>query len=287
MKNIDKIIDKYSELFKVRLINLLMGITGIKKWCSKNFINFETIINYTQKYFEIQASYLKIINTEEEPHEFIMNLKQKFSHINSQYTKNKVKTALLFGFPQNIVSKISDTNKYLSLYKPNYQNIFTISAYNPSKPKSFISKEQSSEYLLFLENNIEKDEIMIISRIDINDILLLSYIYTEKFDIDDDKLKFIESKIEKYKQAVILKKPPIEKFRLPITGNETNNTMINYLQTIDKIVSAIKNNENKQKLKINLDFISLIEPEMKQYIKSLSNDTNDTILDNECELSIA
>ena len=120
--------------------------------------------------------------------------------------------------------------------------------YSIARLKRFVGVEQASEYLLYLDHNIDKDEIMFITKININDILLLSHIYTEKFNIDNDKLKFIENKIEKYKQAVKLNKPLIEKFRLMITGNQTNNVMVYYLQTINKVVKSLRNNRNTPNL---------------------------------------
>jgi hypothetical protein len=273
-KNLDNIIKTCSIMIQKNIVKLVSNSNYIQNWCAQKYISFSTIKKYTEKYFELEASYLRIINENDESYNFIKKLKNKFISIDEKYKKNKLLTSLLFGFSQNIVVKIHDTNKYLSLYTPNYQNIFTISAFTPNIPKSFINQKYSSEYLLFLENNIEKDEIMMLFHINIQDILLLSHIYHINFDvginIDNDKNKFIEDKIKKYELAVKMNKPHIEKFRLTITGSNTNNTMINYMQTIKKIMNDFS--IHKQDIYSSLEFIRILEPGMQGYINSLQKE---------------
>ena len=260
-ENIKKIVDNYVEIIENNIVKEIQYSKEIKNWCDNNYIDYDVIIEYTEKYLNIISSYLKINNEEGEIYTFIENLKKKFNSINSVYKINKMTTSLIFGFPQNIAVNINNTNRYLSLYAPNYQNIFTITAFTPTKPKSFVSKQNLSEYVLYLESNIEKNEIMMIFNINIKDIILLAHIYNPEFIIDDDKASFIEDKIKKYENAVKLKKPSIEKFRLTNTGIEQNNVMVNYVQTLNKVKNDLIN--NKHNIYVNLEFIKSLDPMMK------------------------
>lgn len=281
LENIDDKIDKCIKITKEHLINILKSKREeISSWCFDNFLNFDTIIKFTEKYIELESAFLKFINKEDESYKFINNLKNKFNHIDNLYTKNILKTSLLFGFSQNIVSKIINTSKYISLYSPGYENIYTIASLGFSKPKSFVSNEKLSTYLLYLKNNIDKDEIFMIININIEDITLLSHIYNINdfklllnlyninFNEDFNKSKYIKEKIIQYINAVKTNKPSLEKARLSITNYETNNIIIYNKLSINKIFKDL--NENTNKINANLNFIKLIEPDMKYYIKSLN-----------------
>jgi hypothetical protein len=248
----------------------------LKEWCLNRSINPEIIIKYTQKYFELEYKYLQIMSKEENAYIFLNNLRKKFLSIDSLYSENKLKTSLLFGFPQNLVVKIQKNNKYLSLYSHNFKNIFAISSFSVSqltnyekKYKTFVIDSNLEEYLLYLKNDIEREEISMLSNIKISDVLLLSYIYKNEFDIDDETLEFIKDKISKYKEAVVLNKPPLEKIRLNITGSETNKNIIYYPDTLKKVIKDM--NANKLSTINNLKFISIVEPDMKYYLRSIDN----------------
>jgi hypothetical protein len=280
LDNIDEKIKKCAEITKKNLINSLENNKeGIFIWCLDNYLNYDILIKYTEKYIELESAYLNLINDEKDTYKFLGELKNKFKNIDSSYTKDKLKTSLLFGFPQNVVSKIINTQKYISLYTPGYDNIYTIASLGPSKPKSFVSSEKASDYLLYLKNNIERDEMLIIIKIDINDISLFSYIYNINYfrllinaynmDFIDDfnKNKYITNKINQYKEAVKNNRPSFEKARLTITGYETNNIITNHKQSIINFFKEL--NENINKIKSNLNFTKIIEPDMKYYIRSL------------------
>jgi hypothetical protein len=280
LENIDEKIKKCAEITQKNLINSLENSKEVLSiWCSDNYLDYDVLVKYTEKYIGLESSYLNLINNDNEAYKFLNELKIKFKNIDNSYTRNKLKTSLLFGFPQNIVSKIINTEKYISLYTPGYNNVYTISSLGFSKPKSFVRSEKASEYLLYLKNNIERDEMLIIIKIDINDILLFSHIYNindfkllanvyDTNDIDDfNKNKYINNKINQYKEAVKNNRPSFEKARLAITGHETNNIINNHKHSIKKIFKELSENINK--IKSNLNFIKIIEPDMKHYIKSL------------------
>lgn len=280
-EKIDDVIDKCSIIIKNNFIKQIGENYEFNVWCRDNYIDSNIMIKYIEHYLELLVAYLKIINKGEESYNFIINLRNKFKKIDDYYLKNKLKTSLFFGYPQNIVSKIKNTSKYLSLYTPNFNNIFTVAAFTPKNFKTFVSKINLSEYLFYLKTNSERDEILFISNIKIDDIILLSYIYSANFNLEinteETKMKYIQNRIKKYKEAEESKKPPIEKARLSIIGNETNNSIINFYDTVNKFIKEM--NLKKEKIKMNLDFTVLLDPDMKNYVSSLGYKKIEKIMD--------
>lgn len=241
-------------------------VTELFNYYKSNYLNAATMDKYLKLYFDIKFNIIKLKNKQEEAVKFINNLKQKMSNIDEYYKKDKLKTSLLFGFPQNIVVNIINTEKYLSIYSPTFDNIFSISSFSQNMPKTFITKQNSMEYLLFLNTSAEREEILYLFKLNITDIILLSHIYHANFNVFLDKEKFIESKIKKYEELKKIKTINIKKAQLLTLGQISNDTIVNFIQTLNKFIIALKHSEfdaNK-----NLEFLKSLEPKMKIYINN-------------------
>jgi hypothetical protein len=236
---------------------------------NSNYLNTSTIDKYLKLYYDIKFNIIKLKNKQGDEIKFINNLNNKMSSISEYYKKDKLKTSLLFGFSQNIVVSIINTEKYLSLYSPTFDNIFSISSFSPNMPKTFISKQNSMEYLLFLNTSVEREEINMLFKLNIIDIILLSHIYHAKIDVFLDKEKFIENKIKKYEELKKIKTINIKKAQESTFGSVSNNIIVNFIQTLNKVMIELKNSEfdvNK-----NLEFIKYLEPKMKIYMSDFTN----------------
>lgn len=263
---IDDIIDKTINIIKKNIFIQIQQnkncITEIKNYCDIKYLDLNKIAKYLTLYYDVKCELLKLKYNDKL--KFIFNLKEKFEYIDACYKKNSLKTALLFGFSQNIVINICNTEKYLSLYSPNHENIYSISSFSQNLLKTFVSKENTKEYLLYLLGNTEREEINMLFKINIQDIILLPHIYHIKHTEPFDKTTYITNKIKKYEE---LKNNPninINKAKTSTIGYVSNDVMIYYIQTLQKFIIDL-NGQNMQVNK-NLDFIKILEPKLKKHI---------------------
>jgi hypothetical protein len=233
----------------------------IMNWCSSNKIDYNMIIRYTSKMAEFTMSLLTVknnalnfIDVNENQINYLKEMKDKFSRIKI----DPVYTSLIYGFPHNFVKKIKDSSFYLSLYSPELANTFSIAEFKPGLKKSLIKDEYTGNYILYLSNNIEKDELSCIHYITSSDILILVHMYTENLVIDTNRRDFIQRQIDKYEKEIL----PYRKSR-HIDSN-IRNRIANYTGTIEEI--KIDFQRIKKLIKPNLEITKFIEPRVTEYI---------------------
>jgi hypothetical protein len=164
---------------------------------------------------------------------------------------NKVTTperiSLFFGFPHNFVKKIAECTFYMSLYAPTYSNMYSIAQFTPSKLKTFMKKEKLNNYLFYLLNDINKNEIGFLFHVTPKEILLLIHVYNNILKVvNNDKLAFIEEQLKKYeKDNTIYKNKHI--------NANIYKRLINYKDAIKEIKKDF--NENIDDINKNLSFI--------------------------------
>jgi hypothetical protein len=219
-------------------------VNDVERWCNNNSIDMRTIIKYTQNFLEFKLM-VNSIKTDEKYMEYINEMKRKFGQIS--YV-SPIKISLIFGFPYNFVKRITGSTVYLSLRSPNFTNLYT------STRNTLIKEEFLGNYLLYLNNNIDRDEIMFLHYIEPKEILLMAHIYSENLKMDKDKAGFIKEQFRKYQDD------NRDKFIDP----NINNVIVNYVSTIEEIKRDFINHIGL--IKQNLDFLKQLEPDFAEYI---------------------
>lgn len=265
LQNLDDNINKIKKITQKNIINKIKNITEIENWCFENGLEYKIIIKYLEKYFDLYISFLQFKNKGDETFDYVINLIRNFNRL-SKY--DKLTTSLIFGFPQNITVNVGEL-KYLSLYSINDQNVFNVAMFTPQKLKTFIDRRKMGEYILYLGNNIEKNEITMLFHLRTKEILLLPHIYNYILNINFDKKKYIENNDKKYKDAIQIDKSRKQKFLLTYIGTNINNVILNYKHILYNVKRDFEN--YKIDINHNLNFIRIIEPGMIKYVQIISD----------------
>jgi hypothetical protein len=263
MLNIDEYKNKLGKIILKNISKKIKYLPDIKIWCSNNMVEYDIILKYLHNYFILYFNYVKIKNNDKLM-KYIDNIGNYFFKF-SNYDKMNI--SLLFGFPQNIAVYLE--KKYISLYSINDQNIFRIGFFTPQKLKTFVDERHSKGYILYLSNNIDKNEISLIFKLDIKEIILLPHIYNYSLNINFDKKKYIDDNIAKYNKFINEDKTKKNKYLEEYMGTNINNIIINYKRDLKNVMRDFEN--YKIDISNNLFFIESIEPNMTYYIKIIKN----------------
>lgn len=158
------------------------------KWCESRGLNYENIYKYIHYYILLKNKikyYLKDF-------EDIKKLKNTLSNLNilrhKKFTQQQLITlAFLFGFPQNVCKQINTTDNYISLYKPLFDNLYTINSLVEYKflIHSFIHEKYIGQYLLYLFPSNTPIKISGLHYITPEIITIFNNIYNKKLFVDE------------------------------------------------------------------------------------------------------
>jgi hypothetical protein len=198
-----------------------------------------------------------------------------------QSSFQKIKIALMLGFPHNFAKRIIKTPYFMSLYSPLYQNIFKIDQENGIN-RSFVDPIYLSNYIFYVKYDCMKSTILIVTHISPNDILLyLSHIYFNNLTYDSKKKEFIYGQIKKYENyAGSNPNPEINNFfkKMNIDG-DINATIVNHMKNLMEIQNDFCNEKDiKTVIQSNKNMI-IFEPKMKQYFDNLMQQNINKIME--------
>lgn len=200
----------------------------IKIRCDGEKINFEIIV----KFYKIWSSMrLTIHSIKKENETFVNSMIEKFKLLHSISTPTKI--SFLFGFSQNIVKWVKNS-VFMSLNSNSV--IFSISKLNNKILKTYVGEKFTKNYMLYLQNNVEKNEMTMMTYVTLDEVLLLSYIYNDRIKTFK---KISSSDLIEAKNNEKLVDKKIINF-LVSYGEEIETIKIDFSQNIGKIQKYIE-----------------------------------------------
>lgn len=215
-------------------MEIIKNDTRINEWCVMNEINKKNLLKYYKRYLQLFSQCDEIMKNKE----LIQIFKSKYFY--SKTPDNKLLTCIILSYPQNICKRINETRKYLSIYTPDIYNIYTIPEFGGELLQTFMNKIYISNYVAYMYNN--KNNISILFYLDKKDLLNIGHVYNKKYYdniknyvVKFDKSKFVNKFMDLYNESVKMNKPKSQRARLEIIGTESNNILINYIETLNSL----------------------------------------------------
>ena len=235
--------DFNAELERVCLDEFNSKIDLIGNWFNQYGINRDIAPIYFFNWIRLRK--MIRINIDKNIKNIISKIKVK--EIENLAVNKKIIYTLLFTFPFNICKKIEGSGYYLSVYNPSIANMYEIASFSPYKfiPKMIIDSMYTSNYLLYLNLNIEFGTFEMLNYIQEEDIYKLSNIYNSeniynKTINKNDIVEYTEKMVHPEKYDIKPKKAVYNAIRKINT-------------TSDQIINDIKkNNKNSNKNVINI-----------------------------------
>jgi hypothetical protein len=227
-----------NELSKIQLYKLGLNKESLEKWCDTNNVNIKTIIEYISSYAKLRNAVSKNMTLEISSVIESIAKSYKNAHILIERNINTTDLALLFGFPFNVCKKMGKSTYYLSLYNPNFDNIYTIKSLSKYKykPNSLINPLYFQEYILYLSliSNSETDEnaLTCIHKIEPQLFSILAHIYS------DTVIKKITGHVNVIPEIEYVISKKIEGVK---ENTNLANAIINYTKTLNKYEIDITN----------------------------------------------
>ena len=233
--------DLYNKLYEERIPSMITNELikiyyqeKLKNYCDKINIKYESIMNYIEKYLDFKNTIYIAENGDNENLQ-VLNIYDVTTIIRnnlidktllSEY--DKMTASLIVGYPYNMVKNIRKTPFYLSLYNPSVDNVYKIQNVGRSKfLDTLTDRIYNSQYMLYINSDIEKNTISIVHYINPNMLKMVSNIY------NPTKMSYI---YYKYKLNIFS----------DVKDNVTAEVLSNYRETLDEVKNDIEiYNSNK------------------------------------------
>lgn len=202
-------------------INQLASILKIKP---------RVITSFIKSYIKIQDFIINIYNPDKRGKnlsEAINKVKEEYANtISSNY--DKITVAFLLSQPFNIVKKIPFKNRYLSVYNPTSDNIFSLPVVKQSKnnksvydPYLLVEDYTINNYVLYFNIDMNKDTIHVIINLDKSYFKLFPQIYNFKrlHQISNDKILNIDKYLEKIRNYKDLDKKSLYPAKMTVSND--------------------------------------------------------------------
>ena len=224
--------------------------TEIYNWCMYKNINSKVIHSYLHSVIKMKTLFTKIID--DETTKFIESEREKIDKYDVFIKRdiNKFDLCLYNGFCFNVCYKINSSDYYLSLYNPNIVNIYKIPnmlsyKYSPVILTNII---YISNFIFYLSNDIENNEIKCIHNISPKLITLQYNIYTlDKYNNKDDITKQIEEltdilnkRKETYENNKLMLSIVRQNLIASLFDSNLQHAISNYPKTLTTIQNALK-----------------------------------------------
>lgn len=217
-------LNKIPSIIYKNLIRIFYG-NVIKAYCNEINIKYETILLYFDNYLDFKNTIYNINNNYTEENKETINMDHiikliRDNLINKTLINNndKLTACLLMGYPYNIVKNIRRTPYYLTIHYPSIDNVYSISPVGRSKIEdTLINDMYKSQYLLYINSDIEKNSISILHYVNPKLLGTISHIY------EPNKIN-----LSYYKHKINL-------FRSQVSDNITPEILSEYKETLDEI----------------------------------------------------
>lgn len=172
-------------LVKIQMTKLKEKQNDVMQWCDVSNVNIKTIIKYLITYSKLKNLMAK--NFTQKMEDVVNTISTSFKKASILIERNikPIELALLFGFPFNVCKKMGNSTYYLSLYSPNFDNIYTIQSSSKFKykPNVLIREQYFQKYILYLSlttnSETDQDTLSCIHKIEPELFTILSHIYSE------------------------------------------------------------------------------------------------------------
>lgn len=176
-----------------------------KKFASIIKVDYEHIINFIQSYIMIKDTAMSCLY----PDKRGVNMKKDIVLYQSEFKKYSNLNPNYVGFlitqPFNIAKHIDGTHRYMNIYMPGSENIFSSPTYRQELKDKSIVKEafgfesyKAMNYVIYFNIDIMKDTISIVMPIDKKYLQLYKNIYNKKrLQKYSDKFKKIDKYVKK------------------------------------------------------------------------------------------
>ena len=159
----------------------------IDKWSNSHNLNINTMTKFYKEYLSLKDKMLQFHNLtpsntnylKTDYSKYIISLKNKYNNI-LDLNINRVKLSFCLASPFNIAKLINSTDKYFNIFSPTLDNIFSLHSLSPYNyiPKTFISPIYTSNYIFYLNKDIEYDTVVCIGYLPITYLKYLQPIYS-------------------------------------------------------------------------------------------------------------
>lgn len=180
----------------------------IDRWSIKYGVNGKTMITFVKEYLNLNDKISKIYHPSSKTTDyskFIKEQKRKYiSMIDAEV--DPIKLSFCLASPFNIGKNISGTNKFMNIYSPTLDNIYSIQSLTKKKymPATFITSMYASNYVYYVGVNVEFGVIFCLSYIPIKYLKYINNVFRpERLEristiTDIDKIRdYISTRMDK------------------------------------------------------------------------------------------
>jgi hypothetical protein len=180
----------------------------INDWSIKHGVNSKSMINFTREYLNMNDKISKIYHPTSSSKDYSAYIKtQKTKYISMiDGDVDPIKLSFCLAVPFNIGKSITSTGKYMNIYSPTLDNIYSIQSLAKKRyiPATFTSSIYTSNYIYYVGVNVELGTIYCLSYIPIKYLKYLGNIFSpERIDRissigDMEKIReFINTRLDK------------------------------------------------------------------------------------------